>query len=142
MEISAKNVEVYDVFLTVSNDGGNSWERADESNWPASGKLTARLPYPEGTNKNYDFVIAHMFTTDAFGKTPGDIEYPVVRKYDTNLEFDVTGLSPVSIAWSEPAPVAAVPTTGDNATPYLWMVGMLVAAAGCALLISKRRQDA
>ena len=139
MEVSADNVKVYDVYLTVSTDGGTTWVKADEDNWPASGKVTARLPYPEGTNKNYHFVIAHMFTTDAFGKTPGDIEYPVVRKYDTYLEFDVTGLSPVSIAWSEPAPAATVPSTGDNATPYLWLLGMAMAAVGY-IVLNKRRQ--
>lgn len=70
----------------------------------------------------------------------GTFEYPAVRKYADHLEFDVTGLSPIAIAWTEPAEVPVTPpSTGDSATPVLWVIGML-AAAGCAMIITKRRQ--
>ena len=36
---------------------------------------------------------------------------------------------------------APVPSTGDNAAPMLWLAGMLMAGAGCAALMMKRRQN-
>lgn len=40
------------------------------------------------------------------------------------------------------APTApSVPSTGDNSSPMLWLAGMLMASAGCAVLLMKRRQN-
>ena len=35
----------------------------------------------------------------------------------------------------------SVPNTGDSAAPMLWLAGMLLAGAGCAVLMGKRRQN-
>ncbi|MCD8347174.1 MAG: YDG domain-containing protein [Lachnospiraceae bacterium] len=94
-------IAVYDVALMVSYDGGATWVKATEENFPADG-LTVILPYPEGTNKDdYDFTVTHMFTSTAFGKTPGDVESPEVTKTDSGIQVTVTGLSPIAIGWTE-----------------------------------------
>ena len=99
--IPQDNVAVYDVALMYSMDGGETWIKADEEHFPDNG-LTVRLPYPEGTGKDsHNFTVAHMFTSSAFGKVAGNVEYPAVTKTAEGIEFKVTGLSPISIGWEE-----------------------------------------
>lgn len=142
LEISGDRTEVYDVKLMYSEDGGVTWIEATEENWPASGKITVTLPYPEGTGQfTHNFVVAHMFTTTTADHKAGDIEYPAVTNTAQGIQFQVSSLSPIAIAWDEKPEVVApaVPATGDNATPALWLMGM-VAACGCMMLLGKRRQ--
>lgn len=96
--VPSGNTAVYDVALMVSNDGGKTWVPATAGNFP-SGGLTVTLPYPEGTGPAYRFTVVHMFTTTAFGKTPGDTESPAVTNTEQGLRFTVTGLSPISVGW-------------------------------------------
>ena len=42
-----------------------------------------------------------MFSTSYFGKTSGTVEIPSIRKTDNGLEFKVTGLSPIAVAWTD-----------------------------------------
>ncbi len=94
-----ENTIIYDVTLMISFDGGLTWEKATAENFPEGG-LTVILPYPEGTNKEeYDFTVIHMFTTSAFGKTPGDTEILDPVKTDEGLQVTLTGLSPIIVAW-------------------------------------------
>lgn len=91
--------EIYEVTLMVPGKDG-TLVPATYENFPKGGKLTVVLPYPEGTNKDdYTFSVSHMFTTDFFGKTPGEIETPEVRLTGEGIEFDVTGLSPIALGW-------------------------------------------
>ena len=99
-----KDTELYDVVLMYSTDGGATWTKADKSHFPASGELPVQLPVPDGTDpETHEYIVAHMFTSDAFGKRPGDVEYPDVTEKEINgkwyLEFNVTGLSPISVGW-------------------------------------------
>lgn len=75
--------------------------------FPGGGGLTVTMPYPGGTGRyTNNFAVAHMFSTSYFGKTSGQVEIPAVRKTDNGMEFTVTGLSPIGLAWS--GPTAAV----------------------------------
>lgn len=100
--IPAQNTAVYDVKLMVSTDGGQTWTSASRENFPADGRLTVTLPYPEGTDSTYSFTVVHMFTTSDFSKTPGDTETPAVTNTANGLRFTVTGLSPISVGWVQP----------------------------------------
>jgi len=140
MKIDAqeKQTAVYDVTLMYSEDGGKTFVQATKDNWPVGG-ITVTLPYPAGTGMHtHNFVAAHMFTETTAKHRAGDIEYPVVTNTPNGITFVVDGLSPIAVAWDEKP--AVVPSTGDNATPYLWMLGMAIAAIGCAVLVGKRRQ--
>lgn len=98
------NTVVYDVALMVSTDGGKTWVPATAGNFP-SGGLTVTLPYPEGTGPAYRFTVVHMFTTTDFGKTPGETETfgpDEVKNLEAGIQVTLTGLSPVSIGWTEP----------------------------------------
>ena len=112
--VSKENTAVYDVTLMVTFDGVNYIE-ADETHWPDDGKIHVILPYPAGTDATYEFTVAHMFTKNLFGKTAGDVEYPVVSLTEKGIEFDVTGLSPVSLGWKKE--VAPVPTPTPEPVP-------------------------
>ena len=109
--ISKENTAVYDVVLMVTFDGVNYVE-ADETHWPADGKIHVVLPYPTGTDKSFEFTVAHMFTKNLFGKKAGDIEYPAVTLTDNGIEFDVTGLSPVSLGWKKEVKPTPTPDAG------------------------------
>ncbi len=98
--IKEENTAVYNVTLMVSTDGGKTWIPATEQNFPANGKLTITLPYPEGTDSTYEFVVVHMFTTNAFDKIPGTTEKPEVENTKNGIRFCVTGLSPISVGWT------------------------------------------
>lgn len=105
--VPTENRMIYDVTLMVSEDGIN-WVAADEEHWPASGKLTVTLPYPQGTDSRYVFTVAHMFTKAMNGNQPGDIEYPVVTNTVEGIQFQVSGLSPIALGWTEPAVSAPI----------------------------------
>jgi LPXTG-motif cell wall-anchored protein len=139
----------------VSTDGGVTWTKATEENFPEGG-LTVILAYPEGTNgSGFDFSVSHMFTITStrLGTTAGDIEYPSAEKTAEGLKVTLTGLSPVAVSWVKkdpgetpaptdtPAPTATVqpvPKTGDSSTPALWLglalLGMLGIAGFCAAM--------
>lgn len=131
---------VYEVTLMVSEDGGKTFVEATKENWPDKG-ITVTLPYPAGTGMHtHNFVVAHMFTETTAKHKAGDVEYPAVTNTPNGITFVVDGLSPIAIAWDEKPVVSTVaPATGDSATPYLWLLGMAMAAAGYVML-SKRRQ--
>lgn len=114
--ITKENTAVYDVTLMVTFDGVNYVE-ADETHWPADGKIHVVLPYPEGADKTYEFTVAHMFTKSLFGKTAGDIEYPAVTLTENGIEFDVTGLSPISLGWKKEVAPTLTPTPTPEVTP-------------------------
>ncbi len=90
---------LYDIVLQVSFDGGKTWEVATEENFPKEGIMVA-VPYPEGTNeKEYDFIVTHMFSHTMNGFLAGEIEIPKVMKTENEIRFLVKGLSPIMIAW-------------------------------------------
>ena len=89
---------LYDIVLQVSFDGGKTWEVATEENFPKEGIMVA-VPYPEGTNeKEYDFIVTHMFSHTMNGFLAGEIEIPKVMKTENEIRFLVKGLSPIMIA--------------------------------------------
>ncbi|MCD7746339.1 MAG: InlB B-repeat-containing protein [Lachnospiraceae bacterium] len=113
-----ENIVYYEVTLMISFDGGKTWVKATEENFPEEG-LTIVLPYPDGTNKDeYDFFVTHMFTTTAFGHTPGETENPAVTKTDTGLQVTLSGLSPIAVAWkliTQSSGETEAPTTPETA---------------------------
>ncbi len=144
-KIDEKSVVHYDVTLMYSEDGGKTWIKADETHWPASGKLKVTLPYPSGTDKTYSFTVVHMFTSTAFGKTPGDVEMPTVTNTDKGIEFEVTGLSPISVGWTAPKETPSTPSTpatGDTTPVVLLTCVMLLSVTMLAVLLiaSKKRR--
>ena len=133
-DIDQKNVAHYDVTLMYTEDGGKTWIKADETHFPANGKITVTVPYPAGTDSTYDFTVVHMFTSDAFGKTPGDVEMPKVTKTKDGIQFEVAGLSPISVGWTAPK-TSDNPQTGDNTNIALYTSLMLVSVAGLACIL-------
>ena len=87
--ILPENIAHYDVF-------------AAETDIPEDGKITVVLPYPAGTDATYKFVVVHMVTSDAYGMSAGDVELPEVTNTEEGIYVELTGLSPISIGWSEP----------------------------------------
>nr|MCR5215499.1 Ig-like domain-containing protein [Lachnospiraceae bacterium] len=93
--------ELYDVELQISYDNGTTWALVTEEDFPEEG-ITITLPYPEGVDpESHEFMVTHMFTQNFHGHTPGEVETPEVHKKQKGLEFVVTSLSPVMIAWRD-----------------------------------------
>lgn len=142
--VQQSNIAHYNVTLRYSEDGGKTWINADETHFPASGKLTVTVPYPAGTDSSYLFTVAHMFTSTAFGKTPGDVELPKVTNTPEGIQFEVTGLSSViSVGWTAPAsgeaPQATEPV--DVTTQItVAVVTALVCSCGLAVLLIALRK--
>ena len=158
-EYKDDNLVALNAVLKVSFDDGQTWVVADKDHWPEDGMVLISLTYEELSafagvelNSEYKYVVSHMFTSDAFGKTPGDVETPAVTKTATGIKFYVTGLSPIMIGWSEqetaiepvptPTPTTPVvpetPNTGDTTSIAGWamMAGLALFAA---LVLRKKR---
>ena len=124
LEIHGKPVEknhvvFLDVELLVSFDGGITWTKATEDNFPPEGVI-ATLPYPAGTNaEDYDFAVSHMFTltSDKLKTKAGDVENCPVTKTAKGLQVTLHGLSPVAIAWAEKNEPTPSPTPTPTASP-------------------------
>ena len=124
LEIHGKPVEkdhvvFLDVELLVSFDGGKTWTKATEDNFPPEG-VTATLPYPAGTNaEDYDFAVSHMFTlnSEKMKTKAGNVENCPATKTAKGLQVTLHGLSPVAIAWAEKNEPTPTPTPEPTATP-------------------------
>ena len=95
------NYALYDVELQISYDNGTTWALVTEEDFPREG-ITITLPYPVDVDpESHEFMVSHMFTHNFHGHIPGEVETPEVHKGENGLEFVVTGLSPVMIAWRD-----------------------------------------
>ena len=175
-KVDTDNIIHYDVTLMYTEDDGNTWIKADDSHFPADGKLTVTIPYPDGTDSSYTFTVAHMFTSNAFGKTPGEIEIPTVTNTENGIQFQVTGLSPISVYWTKATSGDSVQDnngensgndlgsndsgntgigsesgipgssavdsadTGDHSSVILWIMVMLISAAGTMAVMKEKKK--
>lgn len=136
------------LLLAKTENGTTVWTPAGRDAFPLNGKIQVLLPYPDGTNANdHDFVVTHLFTTDDFGKTPGGVESPKVKKTADGLLVTVTGLSPILVSWHAAAPsivdrVLGGVRTGDGAQPVLWACGLLLPAGGILVVLWRKKHSA
>lgn len=157
VEFADDTMVILDAILKVSFDGGLTWVDADEEHWPEDGKLLVTLSYEALSgfagielDSEFNYYVAHMFTSAAFGKTPGDVEIPEVRKTATGIQFYVTGFSPIMIAWEkitgEPGqviqpvqpPISTSPSTSDSSNLMLWAALALISMMGLVVFRRKR----
>lgn len=99
--VKSDNLSIMEVTIMVSFDGGVTWEKATEENFPAAG-LDLVIPYPTGTNaSNYDFVITHLVTMACNDMVPGSLEYFRPAKTDQGLKIHIKSASPFAVGWVE-----------------------------------------
>lgn len=143
--IKAENTQMLDVTLMIPSvvDNKTVWSPAAKDSFPANGKITVLLPYPEGTGiSGYEFVVVHVFTTDDFGKKVGNIESPSVTKTTDGLQVTTTGLSPIMIGWKDGSDSAKGARTGDAGQMGLWACGVMIPAAAIVVLVQKKKRSA
>lgn len=149
-DIKAENTQLLDVTLMVPSvvDNKTVWSAATKDAFPANGKITVLLPYPQGTGKSgYEFVVVHAFTTDDFGKTVGTMESPSVTKTADGLQVTTTGLSPILIGWKAGSDsvidkLVKASRTGDTSQMGLWACGVMIPAAAIVVLVQKKKRSA
>jgi hypothetical protein len=122
---------------------GENWVPADEEHYPENGYITVMLPYPEGTDIDTPFTAVHMYGSDAFGLTPGEVELLMPINTDEGILLEMTGLSPVALAWEGTgAEGESNPPTGDTGIGLY--VGLMVVAvlgmAGTVMLGNKKKR--
>ena len=99
--VKSDKLSVMEVAVMVSFDGGVTWEKATEENFPAAG-LDLVIPYPAGTNaSDYDFIITHLVTMACNGMVPGTVEYFRPAKTEQGLKIHIKSASPFAIGWVE-----------------------------------------
>ena len=97
--VDSQNLSVMEVTVRVSFDGGVTWEKATEENFPATG-VDLVIPYPKGTNASgYDFVITHLVTMACNGAVPGSVEYFKPEKTAEGLKIHIKSASPFAVGW-------------------------------------------
>ena len=149
-DIKAENTQLLDVTLMVPSvvDNKTVWSAATKDAFPANGKITVLLPYPQGTGKSgYEFVVVHAFTTDDFGKKVGNMESPSVTKTTNGLQVTTTGLSPILIGWKAGSDsvidkLVKASRTGDTSQMGLWACGVMIPAAAIVVLVQKKKRSA
>lgn len=144
-KIKAENTQMLDVTLMIPSvvDNKTVWSPAAKDSFPANGKITVLLPYPEGTGMSgYEFVVVHVFTTDDFDKKVGNMESPSVTKTTDGLQVTTTGLSPIMIGWKDGSASAKGARTGDAGQMGLWACGVLVSTAAIVVLTQKKKRSA
>lgn len=143
--IKAENTQMLDVTLMIPSvvDNKTVWSPAAKDSFPANGKVTVLLPYPEGTGMSgYEFVVVHIFITDDFDKKLGNMESPSVTKTTDGLQVTTTGLSPIMIGWKDGSDSAKGARTGDAGQMGLWACGVLVSTAAIVVLTQKKKRSA
>lgn len=148
--IKAENTQMLDVTLMIPSvvDNKTVWSPAAKDSFPANGKITVLLPYPQGTGKSgYEFVVVHAFTTDDFGKTVGTMESPSVTKTADGIQVTTTGLSPILIGWKAGSDsvidkLVKASRTGDTSQTGLWACGVMIPAAAIVVLVQKKKRSA
>lgn len=143
--IKVENTQMLDVTLMIPSvvDNKTVWSPAAKDSFPANGKITVLLPYPEGTGiSGYEFVVVHVFTTDDFDKKVGNMESPSVTKTTDGLQVTTTGLSPIMIGWKDGSASAKGARTGDAGQMGLWACGVLVSTAAIVVLTQKKKRSA
>ena len=143
--IKAENTQMLDVTLMIPSvvDNKTIWSPAAKDSFPANGRITVLLPYPEGTGMSgYEFVVVHVFTTDDFDKKVGNMESPYVTKTTDGLQVTTTGLSPIMIGWKDGSDSAKGARTGDASQMGLWACGVLVSTAAIVVLTQKKKRSA
>lgn len=98
-----------DVSLKIRN-ADDEWIPADPNDFPEDG-VEVLLPYPEGTNRTYTFVITHMITS---GEHAGEIEVLNYRAEADGLRVHFTSMSPVCVAYQAGASSTVTITVGDT----------------------------
>lgn len=149
-DIKAENTQLLDVTLMVPSvvDNKTVWSAATKDAFPANGKITVLLPYPQGTGKSgYEFVVVHVFTTDDFNKKVGNMESPSVTKTTDGLQVTTTGLSPILIGWKAGSDsvidkLVKASRTGDASQMGLWACGVMIPAAAIVVLVQKKKRSA
>ena len=147
--VNAKNTEVWNVTLEVSEDGGKTWRAAVAADIPKEG-LTVTLPYPDNTNgSDYEFTVVHMLAADHGDKKAGDTELLTATKLKSGLEVKMTSLSPVSVSWNKITNDSGTvgtstsnksPQTGDDQTTAPYILLMLGSLLGITYLIYRRKE--
>lgn len=126
----------------------DEWIPVDPNDFPEDG-VEVLLPYPEGTNRTYTFVITHMITS---GEHAGEIEVLNYQAEADGLRVLFTSMSPVCIAYQAGAASAitiiaedttsqsgsnpATGAAGGQTLPVLLWGGALV----MALAVPKKRK--
>ena len=141
-----------DVELKIEKADGTK-ETVKPEDFPAGG-VDAVLPYPDGTDSSYTFVINHMIT---HGDNVGTIETMAYTLASDGIHVHFSSLSPVSIAYKAPAKssgtttttvstttattTANAPKTGDSSSIALWSVMLVLSALAAALVLPKRKRQ-
>ena len=99
-----------DVTLRIKNANGTI-TRVTARNFPSEG-VEVLLPYPEGTDETFTFVVAHMITT---GSRAGEIEILPNTSEKDGIRVRFMSLSPVTITYR--AGNTPAPGTGDASKP-------------------------
>ena len=103
------NSVLMDVSLKIRNVD-DEWIPVDPNDFPEDG-VEVLLPYPEGTNRTYTFVITHMITS---GEHAGEIEVLNYQAEADGLRVHFTSMSPVCVAYQAGSSSTVTITVGDT----------------------------
>ena len=115
---------LYETTLMYKDAKSGIWKEVIEDYFSNNVKLTVKLEVPAGSDpEKHVYTVVHMFTSSKFGQVGSTETFPNLEsklgsdgKY--YIEFEVTSLSPIMVAWTE-KPAEEEPAT--NYTTLLLM---------------------
>ena len=159
--VSKTNTSVVDISVMITPDGGKTWIKADETNFPSEG-ADILIPYPEGVDiASNDFIIGHLVAHGYNNAKVGSMEYFTPEKTAEGLKIHVTSTSPFVIAWKEAVnnndtviaaandkaseqstETAAVtePVTKDNMIARMMIMLSMMMVSGVAIVYTSRKK--
>lgn len=109
------DIDYLDVELVIKS-GEDDWAEVQDDKFPDKGKVIY-LPYPEGTDKDTEFVISHTITSENHeGKSKGDVEILKSTNCEQGIRIVANSLSPIAIAYNGEAKDPTKPSNPDGST--------------------------
>lgn len=138
------DIDCLDVELMIKS-GEDDWAEVQDDKFPDKGKVIY-LPYPEGTDKDTEFVISHTITSENHeGKSKGDVKILDSTKpsnpggsTDTTEPSDSEGATENGKPHSDVGAKTELPKTGDVSNVGLIMVIMSIAMMGIVVTLYKK----
>lgn len=109
LEKENTNSVLMDVSLKIRN-ADDEWIPVDPNDFPKDG-VEVLLPYPEGTNRTYTFVITHMIT---LGEHAGEIEVLNYQAEADGLRVHFTSMSSVCVVYQAGSSSTITIVAGDT----------------------------
>ncbi len=115
--VKEESIALFDVVLMVNDTVFSVWRKATKEDFTKLGTITTILPYPDGTDSSYQFVVRHMIYQHEDESKYCTIEDIPFTLEPNGLKCTFTSLSPVAIGYKKKDTGGSGGSGGGNPPP-------------------------